>query len=127
MRCRSLFSLLALAGVREANAQHLLTDLVVTPCLNNTLVPAFSTNHYLYTATEADPLTAFVAITATPADPSSTISVLVDGKDVPASRVPLVSLSLSFSLSLSLSPHTRARAHTHSTTPPTGPDPTQGR
>ena len=89
MRCQCLFGLLALAGVREGNAQHLLTDLVVTPCLNNTLVPAFSTDHYLYTAMEADPLTSFVAITATPVDPSSTISVLVDGKVVPASHVPL--------------------------------------
>ena len=81
--------LLLTLAAREASAQHLLSNLAITPCLNNTLVPAFSTDHYLYTAMEADPLTAFVAVTATPAAPSSTVSVLVDGKVVPPSHVPL--------------------------------------
>ena len=81
----------AAAIVREAGAQHLLTNLVVTPCLNNTLVPTFTTDHYLYTAMEAGPLTASVAIAATPAAgvSASGVSILVDGKVVPASAVPL--------------------------------------
>jgi hypothetical protein len=92
MRRAEVLLVLAAALMREqqqARAQHLLTNLAVTPCLNDTLVPVFSTDHYLYTAMEADPLTASVAITATPSDPSSKVSVLVDGRVVPASQVPL--------------------------------------
>eukprot|EP01043_Picozoa_sp_COSAG02_P033919 COSAG02_NODE_2341_length_9104_cov_2.666185_11_plen_178_part_01 len=92
MKRAEVLLVLAAALMREqqqARAQHLLTNLAVTPCLNDTLVPVFSTDHYLYTAMEADPLTASVAITATPSDPSSKVSVLVDGRVVPASQVPL--------------------------------------
>jgi hypothetical protein len=83
--------LVLLAAARTATAQHLLTNLMIAPCLNDTLVPPFATDHYLYTTMEEDCTTAFVGITATPSAgvSASGVSILVDGKVAPASHVPL--------------------------------------
>ena len=62
-RLVSLLLLLAATAPKLCDGQ-LLTALSITPCLNNTLVPAFSPSHYLYTAMEADPTTASAHHTA---------------------------------------------------------------